>query len=56
MSPRRREEIEAAPRRPGRIGAKASATLALYTCACSGPIDRTELYADWKVRARAVGD
>ena len=52
---RRREEIEAALEKVGATGAKASATLALYTRARKGPIDRAEVYADWKVRAREQG-
>ncbi len=51
----RREEIEAALKDLGASGAKASATLALVTRARKGPIDRTELYADWKARARGQG-
>jgi hypothetical protein len=52
---RRREEIEAALEKVGATGARASATLALYTRARKGPIDRTEVYADWKTRAREEG-
>jgi conjugative relaxase-like TrwC/TraI family protein len=52
---RRREEIEAALERLGASGAKASATLALYTRARKGPIDRAEVYRDWKVRVRDQG-
>jgi conjugative relaxase-like TrwC/TraI family protein len=52
---RRREEIEAALEQLGASGAKASATLALYTRARKGPIDRAEVYADWKSRAREQG-
>ena len=52
---RRREEIEAALKELGASGAKASATLALYTRARKGPIDRDELNKDWKVRADAQG-
>ncbi|MBL8528761.1 MAG: conjugative relaxase [Burkholderiales bacterium] len=52
---RRREEIEAALEKVGATGAKASATLALYTRARKGPIDRAEVYADWKARAREQG-
>ncbi len=48
---RRREEIEAALAAVGASGAKASASLALYTRARKGPIDRTEVYADWRARA-----
>ncbi len=49
---RRREEIETALEKVGASGAKASATLALYTRARKGPIDRVEVYGDWKNRAR----
>ena len=52
---RRREEIEAALEKLGASGAKASATLALYTRARKGPIDRAEVYSDWKARARDQG-
>jgi conjugative relaxase-like TrwC/TraI family protein len=52
---RRREEIEAALEQLGASGAKASAALALYTRARKGPIDRAEVYADWKSRAREQG-
>jgi len=52
---RRREEIEAALQRLGASGAKASATLALYTRARKGPIDRVEVYEDWKQRAAGQG-
>ena len=52
---RRRKEIEAALKELGASGAKASATLALYTRARKGPIDRNELNRDWKVRADAQG-
>jgi conjugative relaxase-like TrwC/TraI family protein len=52
---RRREEIEAALEKVGASGAKASATLALYTRARKGPIDRAEVYGDWKARARDQG-
>ncbi|MCC6611666.1 MAG: conjugative relaxase [Burkholderiales bacterium] len=52
---RRREEIEAALEKVGASGAKASATLALYTRARKGPIDRAEVYGDWKTRARDQG-
>jgi conjugative relaxase-like TrwC/TraI family protein len=52
---RRREEIEAALEKVGASGAKASATLALYTRARKGPIDRAEVYGDWKQRARDQG-
>jgi len=52
---RRREEIEAALKEVGASGAKASATLALYTRARKGPIERNELYQDWKQRAAAQG-
>jgi len=52
---RRRAEIEAALEKVGASGAKASATLALYTRARKGPIDRTEVYGDWKARARDQG-
>jgi hypothetical protein len=52
---RRREEIEAALEKVGASGAKASATLALYTRARKGPIDRAEVYGDWKARARGQG-
>ena len=51
----RREEIKAALDRLGASGAKASATLALYTRARKGLIDRTEVYGDWKCRAEAQG-
>jgi conjugative relaxase-like TrwC/TraI family protein len=51
----RREEIKAALEKLGASGAKASATLALYTRARKGPIDRTEVYGDWKYRAEAQG-
>lgn len=51
----RREEIKAALDKLGASGAKASATLALYTRARKGPIDRTEVYGDWKSRAEAQG-
>jgi conjugative relaxase-like TrwC/TraI family protein len=51
----RREEIKAALEKLGASGAKASATLALYTRARKGPIDRTEVYGDWKCRAEAQG-
>lgn len=51
----RREEIKAALEKLGTSGAKASATLALYTRARKGPIDRTEVYGDWKSRAEAQG-
>ncbi len=52
---RRREEIEAALEKVGASGAKASATLALYTRARKGLIDRAEVYGDWKARARDQG-
>ena len=52
---RRREEIETALEKLGASGAKASATLALYTRARKGPIDRAEVYGDWKARARDQG-
>jgi len=48
---RRREEIEAALAAHGASGAKASASLALYTRARKGPIDRAEVYGDWRARA-----
>lgn len=51
----RREEIKAALEKLGASGAKASATLALYTRARKGPIDRTEVHSDWKRRAEAQG-
>lgn len=52
---RRREEIEAALEKAGASGAKASATLALYTRARKGPVDRAEVYCDWKARALGQG-
>ena len=52
---RRREEIEAALERVGATGAKASATLALYTRARKGSVDRAEVYALWKARSRELG-
>jgi conjugative relaxase-like TrwC/TraI family protein len=52
---RRREEIEAALASTGASGAKASASLALYTRARKGLIDRAEVYGDWQARAAAQG-